>query len=412
MEYLCNGGMIMSVFHNWLSGIAGGNYFVYIKRLSANDTGATGGHQVGLYIPSGIVEKLLPSINHTREQNPSVYLTAHVSSHDCPDSEARAIYYNNRFFDGTRNEKRITRWGRGSPLQNPENTGALTILAFRLDEEGKDCSAVDIWVCASPDEEDVIETVIGEVIPGTLISGAAGQILGGLTLQHAPVNHKYAIPEDWQQRFPSGNEIIQYAAGHYVKKSDDPDEQLIDRRRVEYDIFLLVEELHVLDIIRKGFGSVDEFIALANSVSNRRKSRAGKSLELHLENLFIEHGLRHFATQAVTEGNKKPDFLFPSAEAYHDVEFPVENLRMLAVKTTCKDRWRQILNEADKITQVHLFTLQEGVSHAQYREMQEAGVRLVVPSPLHKKYPEAVRAELMTLGAFIAELTGLYADLP
>lgn len=76
------------------------------------------------------------------------------------------------------------------------------------------------------------------------------------------------------------------------------------------------------------------------------------------EHLFIEHGLRHFATQAVTEGNKKPDFLFPSAGAYHDTEFPVENLRMLAVKTTCKDRWRQILNEADKIHQVHLFTLQ------------------------------------------------------
>ncbi|MCU2864148.1 type II restriction endonuclease, partial [Enterobacter hormaechei subsp. xiangfangensis] len=91
----------------------------------------------------------------------------------------------------------------------------------------------------------------------------------------------------------------------------------------------------------------DEFIALANSVSNRRKSRAGKSLELHLEHLFIEHGLRHFATQAITEGNKKPDFLFPSAGAYHDTEFPVENLRMLAVKTTCKDRWRQLLNEAD-----------------------------------------------------------------
>lgn len=60
-----------------------------------------------------------------------------------------------------------------------------------------------------------------------------------------------------------------------MKNSLDPDEQLLDRRRVEYDIFLLVEELHVLDIIRKGFGSVDEFIALANSVSNRRKSRAG-----------------------------------------------------------------------------------------------------------------------------------------
>jgi hypothetical protein len=38
----------MSVFHNWLLEIACENYFVYIKRLSANDTGATGGHQVGL----------------------------------------------------------------------------------------------------------------------------------------------------------------------------------------------------------------------------------------------------------------------------------------------------------------------------------------------------------------------------
>ena len=41
--------MLMSVFHNWLLEIACENYFVYIKRLSANDTGATGGHQVGLY---------------------------------------------------------------------------------------------------------------------------------------------------------------------------------------------------------------------------------------------------------------------------------------------------------------------------------------------------------------------------
>ncbi|HAV1789925.1 TPA: restriction endonuclease [Enterobacter hormaechei subsp. xiangfangensis] len=400
--------MLMSGFHNWLLEISGASYHLFIKRLSANDTGATGAHQVGLYIPSTVVEKLFPSINHTREVNPSVYLRAHVASHDSPDSEARAIYYNNRFFGGTRNEKRITRWGGESPLQDPENTGALALLAFRIDEPGHDCSEVDIWVCISPDEEDIIESAIGEIIPGTLVSGPVNEVLGGLSLQHTPVNHKYVLPDDWKLRFPSGNEIIQHAASYYVKHSADPDDQLIDRRRVEYEIFLLVEELHVLDVIQKGFGSVDEFIALANSVSNRRKSRAGKSLELHLEHLFIEHGLRHFATQAVTEGNKKPDFLFPSAEAYHDTTFPEEHLRMLAVKTTCKDRWRQILNEANKIEKVHLFTLQEGVSQAQYREMQEAGVRLVVPASLHKKYPEPVRAELMTLGAFIAELLELY----
>ncbi|EOX8910640.1 type II restriction endonuclease, partial [Citrobacter freundii] len=52
-----------------------------------------------------------------------------------------------------------------------------------------------------------------------------------------------------------------------------------------------------------------------------------------------------------------------------------------------------------------------GVSQAQHSEMRDAGVKLVVPSSLHRKYPEAVRGELMTLGAFIAELTGLYAEL-
>ncbi|WP_284696157.1 EcoRII N-terminal effector-binding domain-containing protein, partial [Escherichia coli] len=149
------------------------------------------------------------SINQTLKLNTSVFLTTHMSSHKWTDSKARAIYYNSRHFGKTRNEKRITRWGRGSPLQNPENTGALTLLAFKLDEQGGDCKEVNIWVCASTDEEDVIETAIGEVIPGALISGPAGQILGGLSLQQAPVNHKYILPEDWHLRFPSGSEIIQ-----------------------------------------------------------------------------------------------------------------------------------------------------------------------------------------------------------
>ncbi len=66
------------------------------------------------------------------------------------------------------------------------NTGALTILAFRLNEQNTDCSEVDIWVCVNPDEEDIIESAIGEIIPGTRISGPAGQILGGLSLQQNP----------------------------------------------------------------------------------------------------------------------------------------------------------------------------------------------------------------------------------
>lgn len=400
----------MSSLLDWLLNKADGNYFLYIKRLSANDTGATRSHQVGLYVPASIIDKLFPSIDDTKALNPSTVLTARVSSHMCRESRARVIYYNNRFFGKTRNEKRITCWGKGSPLQDPENTGALTILAFEYNH-GYDSENVDIWVCGNPDEEDIIEAALGEILPGTYLAGPVQEVMGGFAQQHAARKKQYKLPDDWKERFPSGSEIIGYAAAHYTTDSGDPDEQLIERRRVEYDIFLLVEKIHVLDIIREGFGSVDEFIAMANSVSNRRKSRAGKSLELHLERLFVEHGLKYFATQAITEGNKKPDFLFPSAEAYHNAAFPEEKLRMLAVKTTCKDRWRQVLNEAHRINGIHLFTLQEGVSLAQFSEMQQEGVKLVVPSALHGKYPEAIRGELMTLGSFIAELTGLYADL-
>jgi hypothetical protein len=77
---------------------------------------------------------------------------------------------------------------------------------------------------------------------------------------------------------------------------------------------------------------------------------------------------------------------------------------MLATKTTCKDRWRQILNEADRIPTKHLLTLQEGVSDAQFREMQSAGVQLVVPAPVMTSYPEEVRPYLLSFEEFLGEL--------
>ena len=52
---------------------------------------------------------------------------------------------------------------------------------------------------------------------------------------------------------------------------------------------------------------------------------------------------------------------------------------MLAAKTTCKDRWRQVLSEADKIPNKYLFTLQPGVSNNQLKEMKSFGLTLVVP---------------------------------
>ena len=105
-----------------------------------------------------------------------------------------------------------------------------------------------------------------------------------------------------------------------------------------------------------------------------------------------------------SEPGKRPDFLFPSQAAYRDPNFPEARLRMLATKTTCRDRWRQVINEADRIPVKHLLTLQEGVSEAQFREMAQANVQLVVPEPLIAKFPASIQAHIMTLESFFGDL--------
>ncbi|MBS4766488.1 hypothetical protein KG007_09765 [Alistipes sp. kh20] len=53
-----------------------------------------------------------------------------------------------------------------------------------------------------------------------------------------------------------------------------------------------------------------ELIAFSNQILNRRKSRAGKSLEYHQLTTFTTCKLQ-YETQVATEGYKKPDFIFP-----------------------------------------------------------------------------------------------------
>lgn len=128
---------------------------------------------------------------------------------------------------------------------------------------------------------------------------------------------------------------------------------------------------------------------------------------MHIREIFLEEDLvegQDFAWHPESEPDIQPDFLFPNAEAYKNLDFPNSQLRMLAVKTTAKDRWRQILNEADRIETKHLLTLQEGVSENQFREMSDAGVKLVVPGPLHDKYPQSVRPYLQGLESFLADV--------
>ena len=192
----------------------------------------------------------------------------------------------------------------------------------------------------------------------------------------------------------------------------NPDKKIIEWTNMEYALFRAVEEHRYGDIVKSGFTSVEEFVSVANSILNRRKSRAGKSLEHHLEAIFDANQII-YDSQAVTEGKKKPDFLFPSAVAYHNTTYPVDKLATLAAKTTCKDRWRQILNEANRLKDEnkYLCTLQQGVSPTQMDEMEAEKVILVVPRPYISCYPKDRQDRIWTLARFVEYIRSIQTNL-
>ena len=75
---------------------------------------------------------------------------------------------------------------------------------------------------------------------------------------------------------------------------------------------------------------------------------------------------------------------------------------MLGVKATCKDRWRQVLAEANRISPKHLLTLETAISTTQTDEMRDKNLQLVMPRSLQPTYEATQRGWLIDLGTFIA----------
>lgn len=180
----------------------------------------------------------------------------------------------------------------------------------------------------------------------------------------------------------------------------EPDDALLRMTETEERFFRLLERHIVQKRIDQGFNDVDDFVSYSLSVHNTRKSRAGHSFENHLEFIFGENGLR-FERGVYTEARSKPDFLFPGSTAYTNQDFPEEMLTMLGVKTSCKDRWRQVLREARRISDKHLATLEPAISENQTNEMIESRLQLVIPLSLHETYTTTQRDWLWTIGRFI-----------
>lgn len=210
------------------------------------------------------------------------------------------------------------------------------------------------------------------------------------------------ILREFGPTFPSCNDFSVFSRKTISKDLllENADEILVQWMEREELLFRTLENHIVLQKISEGFHDVESFIKYSLSVLNRRKSRVGAAFENHLEELFKIRNVS-YARGKVTENRVKPDFLFPSEIAYRDPQFDERLLSMLGVKSTCKDRWRQVLSEADRIKTKHLITMEPAISGQQIAEMKSSNLQLIVPSKVQSTYTKEQQNWIWSVSQFI-----------
>jgi hypothetical protein len=261
-----------------------------------------------------------------------------------------------------------------------------------------------MWLFGLPRDLDQALAIPVEGTIDRQVDAVSARLLDAMGVEpvEASPDHLPALIEQFGRAFPTTSAMSAYAraTAPVISPLDDPDEAALTWFNHEELLFRTLEKDIVSGRLAQGFDDVDDFMAFSLSVHNRRKSRAGYALEHHLQAIFDANDVR-YSRGAVTEHKSRPDFIFPGIDEYRDQSFAAEGLTMLGVKATCKDRWRQILAEADRIEQKHLATLEIGISQNQTAEMRATGVTLVLPAPLHASFTQSQHPELLTLREFI-----------
>lgn len=360
-----------------------------LKFISPNDVGSTGSHQSGYYIPIAVWNHFTPQAPE-KERNHDhlvdVLWPDGRTTHSC------VKWYGVR----TRREYRITRFGRDFPWLTDDCIGDLLIL-IPVTLTSFIAHVLDL-------EEDIqdIQAALGLEITGSWAMYEAGK-------EEAPETEDECVDRRFRSfakalaDFPTTTEFSHQSLAAMQEciesfKTKSPDERILKLMEAEYRLFRLVERKLCEERISRLFKSVDDFLSTAASIMNRRKSRAGRSLENHVQYVLQDAGIPHDIRPRV---DGKPDILIPGRDAYLDRKYPVSKLFMVGVKTTCKDRWRQVLNEAERIPGKHILTVQQGISRNQLDEMNRAQVTLIVPKPLHKQYPRDTAITILTVDQFV-----------
>jgi len=363
-----------------------------LKFISPNNVGLTGSHECGYYLPKSAWELYTP-FPPVKGENKEHF--ADITWPDGRVTNSCIKWYG----VGTRSEYRLTRFGRDFPWLTNDNIGDLLVLI----PTGP--ASFTAHVLDLDDDIEQVQAALGIEISGSWAVYVAGQQDETISEDDC-IDHRFRDFAAALDDFPGTSEFAQETVITLKECLRDfsaitPDRKVLQLVESEYRLFRLVERRLCTNDITRLFKSVDDFMQTAATIMNRRKARAGRSLENHVEYILKEAEIP-FDVRPNVDG--RPDIIIPGKAQYDDASYPTDRLFMVGIKTTCKDRWRQVLNEAQRIPVKHLLTIQKGISSAQLGEMKSAGVRLVVPDPLHSDYPPDNISDLSSVGVFINEV--------
>lgn len=387
---------------------------IAFKTLGAVETDYQVSHQHEFNGVKGIREML----GSERKTYPAkfVYLT---DDDDNPIAEDGILtWYDARENHPTRTEWRLY-YSPNTPMQLAEEGDALFIakaantdtLLVIIAEKDSTASAQLQWLFGISGQLNPAFSVRSDLeTEQDRLNFAANFILEqiGIPIEDEDQNYLEAMLQRFEGKFPTTSEFSLYARSTMpdINCLESPDSALTAWMEKEEILYRTLEK-HIVggqlkDLVKKKdpCRETDTFLELAMSTFQRRKARAGSALENHLEEIFRKFKIP-YTRNGITEQRHKPDFIFPGITAYHDKTFPAAKLAMLGAKSTCKDRWRQILTEADRIPNKHLITLEPSISENQTDEMQRENITLVIPEIIHITYSHKQRRWLKTVNQFV-----------
>jgi type II restriction enzyme len=261
----------------------------------------------------------------------------------------------------------MTRFGRDFPFLTADNVGNLLVLIPKNYEE------FIAYVLHLEDDIEHIQAALGTEVVESWGVFTADRMEPPVETPNECIERNFNAFVARVDDFPTGDafsaETIRVLRGCIMEFSKyTADDRLLQCMDAEYQLFKLVEKKVCGPIISRMFKDFDNFLQTAQSVMNRRKSRAGRSLENHVAMLLRDIGIPFDVRPPITG---EPDIVIPSRDAYEDPNYPESKLFVIGVKNTCKDRWRQVVEEAPRVRSKFILTLQKGVSTQQLKQMYQ-----------------------------------------